>query len=70
MLKYLSASDSAETRPSLRLLLTFDRLLETGDYSDLVLDCQGVRFNVHRIVLCPQSDYFGAICAGSIKVRR
>ncbi|EXJ80811.1 hypothetical protein A1O3_07095 [Capronia epimyces CBS 606.96] len=43
------------------------QLLETGKYSDLVIDCQGVEFNVHRTVVCPQSAMLDAACSGKFE---
>jgi hypothetical protein len=41
----------------------------TSKYSDLVILCEGQKFNVHKIILCGQSKYFSTICDGDWKVR-
>ncbi|KAF2440070.1 hypothetical protein P171DRAFT_368958, partial [Karstenula rhodostoma CBS 690.94] len=33
-------------------------LLETGNHSDFVITCQDETFNVHKAIVCPQSDFF------------
>ncbi|KAF6805387.1 hypothetical protein CSOJ01_09533 [Colletotrichum sojae] len=33
-------------------------LLETGKFSDFVIECQGRRTAVHKIILCTHSEYF------------
>lgn len=42
-------------------------LLTTGKYSDLVIDCQGTEFNVHRAVVCQQSSMLDTACSGPFK---
>lgn len=37
-------------------------------YADLVLECRGVRFKVHRSIVCPQSSFFDAACSSGFKV--
>ncbi|KAF6836774.1 BTB/POZ domain-containing protein [Colletotrichum musicola] len=37
---------------------TYRWLLETGKFSDFVIDCQGRRTAVHKIILCAHSQYF------------
>lgn len=46
------------------------RMLETGDHSDLVLRCtDGKIFNVHKAIVCAQSDFFSRACqSGRFKV--
>ena len=43
------------------------KLLETGRYSDLVLELDGRTWNVHRFILCGRSAVFEAACIGSLK---
>ncbi|KAK8230858.1 BTB/POZ protein [Phyllosticta capitalensis] len=33
-------------------------LLETGQYSDAMIECEGNIFRVHKAIICPQSDFF------------
>ncbi|KAJ9606899.1 hypothetical protein H2200_008909 [Cladophialophora chaetospira] len=39
---------------------TYLNLLESGKHSDLTIDCQGVQFKVHRVLVCPQSPMIDA----------
>ncbi|CAK7220412.1 hypothetical protein SBRCBS47491_004180 [Sporothrix bragantina] len=36
-------------------------LLETGEYSDFMIECQGQTFKAHRAVVCPQSSIIDAL---------
>ncbi|KAJ5381480.1 uncharacterized protein N7496_003908 [Penicillium cataractarum] len=38
----------------------FERLLLSGEYSDLKIFCQDITFNVHQCIICPQSSFFRA----------
>lgn len=42
-------------------MLTFDRLLETGHYSDFEIRTPKKTFHVHKGVVCVQSSYFRAL---------
>ena len=44
------------------------RLLETGNYSDLTLECEGKKFKVHKSVVCIQSPVLAA-AVRNFKVR-
>lgn len=46
-----------------------ERLLESGDYSDVTISCYGVTFRIHRSILCSQSEYFRKAFDGDFKVR-
>ncbi|EXJ90367.1 hypothetical protein A1O1_03466, partial [Capronia coronata CBS 617.96] len=43
------------------------QFLETGKYSDLVIECQGVEFKVHRVVVCAHSPMLDAACGGQFQ---
>jgi hypothetical protein len=43
--------------------------LETGKFSDFIIECQGVEFKVHRIVVSTQSAMLEAACSGSFEAR-
>lgn len=43
-------------------------LLESGNYSDLIIDCQGTEFKVHRVLVCPQSPMIDAAVSGQFEV--
>ncbi|KAK8176730.1 BTB/POZ protein [Phyllosticta citribraziliensis] len=37
----------------------FLSLLESGQFSDLKIRCKEDEYNVHKAIVCPQSDFFG-----------
>ncbi|KAI4721255.1 hypothetical protein E4T48_02426 [Aureobasidium sp. EXF-10727] len=39
-----------------------DQLHENGAYSDLKIVCGADTYNVHKAIICPQSDFFRAAC--------
>lgn len=41
----------------------------SGKYSDLVLECEGIQFNVHKVIVCTQSPVMAAACDGEFRVR-
>lgn len=43
-------------------------LLETGEFSDFTLICQGEEFRLHKAVVCPQSPVMKAAIAGGFQV--
>lgn len=45
------------------------RYLETGQHADFVIECQGVEFNVHRIIVCAKSDMLDRAAGGHFQVR-
>ncbi|KAK6347327.1 hypothetical protein TWF696_007397 [Orbilia brochopaga] len=42
-------------------------LLQSGRYSDLKIRCGSKEWLVHRAIICPQSEYFTAICDSNFK---
>lgn len=44
-------------------------LMNSGEFSDLTLDCQGEVFNVHKAVVCAQLPTLKAAIDGAPKVR-
>ncbi|MCJ1403497.1 hypothetical protein MMC11_006720 [Xylographa trunciseda] len=48
-------------------MLNFKPLLETGQFSDLMIVCNGAERRVHRVVVCIQSPVFTAMCTGAFK---
>ncbi|CAD0095333.1 unnamed protein product [Aureobasidium mustum] len=53
----MSSKDSKEP-----LLGTIASLHESGAYSDFKIVCGPETYNVHRNIVCPQSDFFRAAC--------
>ncbi|KAK6420994.1 hypothetical protein LTR95_016861 [Oleoguttula sp. CCFEE 5521] len=43
----------------------FDRLLETGQFADLVVVCKDRECKLHKAIVCPRSDYFMKACGGN-----
>ena len=52
------------------------RLHDNSEYSDLVIECQGSIYNVHKAIVCTRSEFFAAACrwpaadTGQTKKRR
>jgi hypothetical protein len=44
------------------------RLRNDKKFCDFVIECNGVQFAVHRVVLCSRSEYFERMCSGEFKV--
>ena len=44
-------------------------LFSTGQYSDFTIICKDREFKVHKMVICPNSDFFRAIAKGSFQVK-
>ncbi len=59
-----SSSSKMATDPG-EIFLPF---LENGKFSDFIIECQGVVFKVHRLVICTQSPMLAAACSGSFEV--
>lgn len=43
-------------------------LLESGDFSDFLITCQGLQYRCHRNILACVSDFFQATFTHSFKV--
>lgn len=48
--------------------LNLDRVLSSGQYSDLTITCQGQTFKVHRVMVATQSDVLARMINGQFKV--
>lgn len=48
----------------------FRTMLRSGQFSDLMLVCQGKEFKIHKVVACPQSPVLSAAVSGEFKVSR
>lgn len=57
----LVCSSRKLTRPS--------RLLETGNFSDVRLECGGQSWNLHKAIICNRCVWFRRALTGSYKVR-
>jgi BTB/POZ domain len=44
------------------------RLLETGEYSDFVIECKGREWKAHKLVLGTASSHLERLCYGQFKV--
>jgi hypothetical protein len=43
-------------------------LLNSGEDSDIIIECRGKTFNVHKVIICVVTDHFKLLCNGSFKV--
>lgn len=50
------------------LVLQIISCQKSGEFTDLALVCEGERINVHKVVVCSQSDVLYAACTGNFKV--
>ncbi|KAJ5159932.1 uncharacterized protein N7482_006936 [Penicillium canariense] len=48
-------------------LAALSRCQKSGEFTDLALVCEGERINVHKVVVCSQSDVLHAACIGNFK---
>lgn len=48
--------------------LDLNSMRKTGAFTDLVIECGGETFNVHKLVVCQQSDVLQTSCASLAKV--
>jgi hypothetical protein len=53
-------------RPLFIRLITFS-CLESSQYSDATIRCEGREFKVHKIVVCTQSEFFSKAFNGDWK---
>ncbi|KAI4730431.1 hypothetical protein E4T49_01791 [Aureobasidium sp. EXF-10728] len=53
---------AAIERPEKQLASMLDRLHENGAYSDMKIVCSIDSYNVHKAIICPQSDFFRNAC--------
>ena len=44
------------------------QLLETGKYSDFIIECGGRQFKLHRSIICPQSKFLEVLCDSNFEV--
>ncbi|CEJ55685.1 hypothetical protein PMG11_01929 [Penicillium brasilianum] len=49
------------------VLEALSRCQKSGEFTDLVLVCEGERINVHKVVVCSQSNVLHAACTGNFK---
>jgi hypothetical protein len=45
-----------------------DRTFNKAKYSDLVIQYNGVSWNVHKVIVCSSCNFFDAACEGSFKL--
>lgn len=50
------------------VVLMAHRLRDRGEFVDLVLKHDVESFNVHRVIVCPQSKVFYKACTGGFEV--
>ncbi|MCJ1473965.1 hypothetical protein MMC13_002621 [Lambiella insularis] len=48
-------------------MVNFKALLDSGDFSDLTLTCNGIERRVHRSIICIQSPVLTKMCLGPFK---
>ncbi|SPO03773.1 uncharacterized protein DNG_06456 [Cephalotrichum gorgonifer] len=48
--------------PHAELMKCLRRAYQDEEYSDLTIKCLGATYNVHKILVCPRSDFFAAAC--------
>ncbi|KAF3922527.1 hypothetical protein ABW21_db0201587 [Orbilia brochopaga] len=46
-----------------------EAMLDSGKFSDFKITCKDKEWNVHKVVLCSQSDYFARACEAAFKER-
>lgn len=42
-------------------------LLDSGQFSDFVIDCDSIEFHVHRAIICPASPLLEAQCSEQVR---
>ncbi|TIA39674.1 hypothetical protein D6C78_03087 [Aureobasidium pullulans] len=53
---------SSQASPEKQLASTIASLHDSGAYSDLKIVCGQDTYNVHKAIICPQSEFFRAAC--------
>ena len=48
--------------------LIIPRLFGDSKFSDMMIECEGRKWAVHRAIICTQSEYFMKACEGQFKV--
>jgi hypothetical protein len=48
--------------------LTVLRIFESGNFSDFIIICGEIQWDVHSTVLCPQSSFFRGALHGDFRV--
>ena len=52
-----------------RLMATIAQRYDSGKYSDLTITCGNQSWQVHRNIVCFDSNFFAAACDGNFLVR-
>jgi hypothetical protein len=42
-------------------------LLDSGQFSDFVIECDSIEFHVHRAIVCPASPLLEAQCSEQVR---
>jgi hypothetical protein len=43
-------------------------VLASGEDSDVIIECKGKTWNVHKLIICAVSEHFKLLCQGDFKV--
>ncbi|KAK4201389.1 hypothetical protein QBC40DRAFT_61330 [Triangularia verruculosa] len=62
-----AARDTAGDEPSKDLISSLKGLYSSGEYSDLMISCRGKEYQVHRAIVCTQSEFLAAACRVGLK---
>ena len=58
-----------DKREEAHLLQKNQELLETGEYSDIVINCGKLTINAHKVIVCRECPFFKASLNSGFKVR-